>query len=325
MAQGMKYRILNMADMAACPDALAPLASVAEVVPVPADSQRLLELLPEFDAYYASLEVQVTERVLDKARRLRVIATPSTGTDHLDVAAAAARNIVILSLKDERAFLDGITATAEMAWALLLAVERKLPWSFAAAQRGQWARDRFRGHQLAGKTLGVLGYGRLGAMVADYGLAFRMRVLACDTQPVVPKPGITMVGFDELLGESDIVSIHIHLNDANRRLFNAATLARMKSGAILINTSRGAIIDENALLQALQNGRLGGAGVDVIDGEWNRNLEKHPLISYARDHDNLVISPHTGGVTYESQAMAYRFMAEKLKRFLEQIVSDRTK
>jgi len=311
------YRLLNMSDTAACPDLFEAMGSRVDVVSRPADPRMLENIIPDFDIYFASLKVAVTRAILDRAQRLKIIVTPSTGTDHIDMAYAKSRGITILSLKEERAFLDQVTATAEMAWALLLAVARRLPWSFSAAQQGDWARDRFRGHQLSGKTLGILGYGRLGTLVAHYGQAFRMRVLACDILPVTLAPGVTRVDFDTLLRESDVLSIHIHLTDANRRLINAAALNRMKPDAFLINTSRGAIMDEAALLDALAQGRLGGAGVDIIDGEWDTNLVNHPMIAYARTHENLVISPHTGGVTFESQSMAYRFMAQKLKDHVE--------
>jgi D-3-phosphoglycerate dehydrogenase len=306
-----------MADTAACPDVFAPLAEIgAEVVTLAADQQVLLERIGEFDAYFASLQVRADAQVLSRAPRLRVIATPSTGTDHIDLAAAQQRNIAVLSLKDDTAFLNQLTATAELAWALLLATVRRLPAAVAAAKQGIWGRDQFRGHQLSGKTLGVLGYGRLGRMVAEYGKAFRMRVLACNDTPVSPAALVQMVSFDTLLRESDVLSIHIHLTDRNRKLINRNAIQRMKSGSVLINTSRGAIIDEAALLEALQTGHLAGAGLDVIDGEWEPDLISHPLLRYAREHENLVITPHIGGVTYESQRMAFDHTVQKLRSFL---------
>jgi D-3-phosphoglycerate dehydrogenase len=196
-------------------------------------------------------------------------------------------------------------------------VVRRLPWGFAAAQRGEWARDRFRGHQLRGMTLGILGYGRLGRILADYGQAFRMRVIACEQRPdVVMAPGVERVDFATLLRESDVLSIHIHLTPENTGLLNAAALARMKRGAYLINTSRGGIVDEPALLAALQSGHLGGAGLDVVDGEWRADLAEHPLIAYSRQHENLVISPHVGGITVESQGMAMTHTCTKLAAWL---------
>lgn len=315
----MPLRILSMAETAASPAVLDGLRQVGEVVELPADQATLLHRISEFDAYVASLAVRADRAVLTRADRLKVIATSSTGLDHIDLAAAEARGIAIISLKDDIEFLQSVTATAELAWALVLAVVRKLPQAAAAASRGEWGRgrDKFRGRQLSGKTLGVLGYGRLGRMVADFGGAFRMRVLACDRKPIQPAPHVTMVDFDTLLHESDVLSIHIHLTEENRQLLSGGPIGRMKRGAILINTSRGAIVDEVALLNALTRGHLAGAGTDVIEGEWNANLADHPMLRYAREHDNLVITPHIGGVTHESQAMALAHTIEKLKQWLE--------
>ena len=313
----MNWRMLNMADTGLCPDLFKPLEPDVEVVSLPANQAVLVERIQEFDAYFASLQVQLNQQVLERATRLRAIVTASTGLDHIDLDWARQKNITVISLKNEIQFLDSITATAEMAWCLLLATVRRLPPAFAAAREGRWARDEFRGHQLAGKTLGVWGYGRLGRMVAEYGKAFRMRVLACDLRPVVPRAGIEMVDLETLLQNSDVLSIHIHLTDANRKLVNPAAFAKMKQGAVLINTSRGAIIDEAALVAALDSGKLSGAGLDVIDGEWNPHLQQHPLIQYSNTHDHLIISPHLGGVTVESQEQAFRHSVEQFKYYLE--------
>ncbi len=312
----MRCRILNLLDLAPWPRVLRPLERVAEVVSLPPKRCTLEARLGEFDGCLASLHVRIDRRAMERAPRLRVIATASTGTDHIDTEVARERGIRVISLKDDTRFLNRITATAELAWTLLLAVSRRLPGATEAARRGNWARDAFRGHQLSGKVLGIIGYGRLGRMMAEYGTAFRMRVLACDVRPVVPAPGVRIVSFDEVLRKSDVVSVHVHLTDATRGLLGPKAFARMKPGAILINTSRGAIIDEPALLAALASGRLGGAGLDVIDGEWRPDLDRHPLIRYARAHENLVITPHIGGVTHESQAAAYARTISKLVRFL---------
>jgi len=205
----------------------------------------------------------------------------------------------------------------QMAWALLLAVVRRIPWSFDAAKEGYWARDRYRGHQLAGKTLGILGYGRLGHIMAEYGVGFRMRVIAHDVRDLEPAPGVELVDLDTLLREADVLSIHIHLTEENRDFINADRFAKMKPTCYLINTSRGAIINEADFVEALETGQIDGAGVDVIEGEWREDLIKHTLIRYAREHENLVIAPHTGGVTVEAQQMTKEFMVSKLIAFLE--------
>jgi len=316
MADG-RWRVLNLADVSAFPDVFDEVLPLADVVTLEPDPQTLATQMPHFDAYFASLHVRLTRETIATSPCLRVIVTPSTGLDHIDMAAAQERGVAVLSLRGETQFLDSITCTAEMAWGLMLAVVRRLPWSFEAAKRGEWARDRFRGHQLSGKTFGTLGYGRLGRIVAQYARAFRMRVLACDVREVTPEPGVELVDFDTLLRESDVLAINIHLTDENRHLIGAAEFARMKPTAWLINTSRGGIIDEEAFVAALEKSAIAGAGVDVIEGEWRDDLADHPLIRYAKTHENLVISPHTGGVTVEAQRMTIEFMVRKLIAFME--------
>lgn len=165
-------------------------------------------------------------------------------------------------------------------------------------------------------TLGILGCGRLGSIVAEYGRAFRMHVVGHDRRSVV-LPEVEMVSYDDLLRKSDVLTIHIHLTEENRGLVDRESLRKMKPGAILINTSRGAIVDEEALLEALENGRLAAAGLDVVEGEWRDDLADHPLIRYARSHENLIVTPHVGGVTFESQAMAYTAAAQKIVDFFQ--------
>ena len=311
----MLPRVLVLVDPGVHPRAFEPLESVAEVTILPPDRDTLLREIVDSDGYIPTLGVRVDREVLDLAKKLKAIATPSTGLDHIDLAEVEARGIQVLSLKDDRSFLDQITATAELAWVLMLAVVRRLPAAFEAARQGHWARDELRGHQMAGKTFGILGYGRLGTIVGQYAKAFRFRVLACDVEEFEAE-GIERVDMETLFRESDVVSLHVHLTPENRGLVGKRELGLMKEGAVLINTSRGAIVDEEALLEALESGRLGGAGLDVIHGEWSADLSDHPLIRYAREHENLVITPHLGGVTYESQELAYRHTAEKLRDFL---------
>jgi len=307
-------RVICAADLEHAPEARLALEQSFDVCYVPGDAEAIGAALAQAQAYYATLHARLTDAMMAAAPGLRAITTPSTGLDHLDLDAAAARGIAVLSLKDDRAFLDGITATAELTWALLLACSRQLPPAVEAARRGDWARDRFRGHQLAGKTCGILGCGRLGTMVAQYARAFRMEVIACDLEPV-ELSWVEQVSMDELLARSDVLSLHVHLTEANRGLLGATEFARLKPGAVLLNTSRGAIVDEAALLAALEDGRLAAAGLDVIEGEWRDDLADHPLIRYAASHANLVITPHVGGVTYESQALAFEAAARKLVDF----------
>jgi D-3-phosphoglycerate dehydrogenase / 2-oxoglutarate reductase len=171
---------------------------------------------------------------------------------------------------------------------------------------------------LHGKTAGVVGYGRIGRMVADYLRAFGMRVLAAD--PVVnraPAPGVEMTSLEDLLERADLVTLHVSLTERTNGFFGKREFAAMKSGAWFINTSRGELIDESALLDALGSGRIAGAALDVLCDERSSGMNDHPLVAYARTHENLLITPHVGGCTLESMQHTEEFLAEKVVRFLE--------
>lgn len=305
--------VLCAADLGHLPEAKKTLEEAFDVQYIPPTPQAIEAHISGADAYFAALQVRLTKELIEKAPRLKAIATPSTGLDHIDIQAVEMRGIAVLGLKDDRELLDRITSTAELAWSLILSCSRRIPEAFEAVRKGIWGRDLYRGHQIAYKTLGILGCGRLGTIMAQYGRAFRMKIIGHDVRPVT-LPGIEMVSFEELVQKADILTIHIHLTPENRKLINWDVLNRMKPGAILINTSRGAIIDEGALLEALKSGTL-TAGVDVIDGEWGEEIGRHPLVEYARSHENLIITPHVGGVTYEAQEMAYGAAAQKLVTF----------
>lgn len=304
-----------MADLSVSPATERLLEAETNLIIKPPDRQTLLHTIPTCDAYLATLKLRLDREFFDAARRLKIIATPSTGTDHIDLELAAERGVIVVTLKEETEFLDKVTSTAELAWGLLLAAVRHIPSAFADTLQGNWGRDKFRGRQLSGKTLGILGYGRLGRIVADYGKAFRMNVIACDIKPF-DSPGVEPVDFGTLLARSDVLSIHIHLTDQTHGLISREAFTRVKPGIVIINTSRGAIIDEDALIDALGNGTVSAAGLDVIQGEWREDLADHPLIRYARDHSNLIIVPHLGGTTFEAQDMTLQFIAQKLLREL---------
>ena len=317
-SSGTRWKVLCNDKLWFKKDALHPLYNIADIDYQEAEYNLLLENICEYDAYYASASVRVDSKVLESAKRLKVIATPSTGIDHIDVDFATKKGITILGLAKEFELLDTFSATAELAWCLLLALIRHLPEAFEVTKKGDWARQRFAGRQLLGKTLGILGYGRLGRMMAEMAKGFRMKVIACDIREI-SEPGIKQVDFDTLLIESDVLSVHIHLTKKTNKLLSRSALAKMKQGIIIINTSRGAIIDEAALLDALASGRVAGAGLDVINGEWDENLYEHPLIQYAREHNNLIITPHIGGSTVESIVGAREFMARKLADYLQSL------
>jgi D-3-phosphoglycerate dehydrogenase len=242
---------------------------------------------------------------MDLAPSLRWIVTPTTGTDHVDVAAASARGIDVVSLRGA-GFLRDVSATAEHTFALLLALARRVVPAAAAVRDGEWRRDALLGLELRGRVLGIVGLGRLGRMVAGYGRAFDMSVLACDTDPgaFAEDGGVTAATLDDLLRSADVVTVHVSLDEATTGLLGPHRIASMKHGALLVNTARGEVVDEAALLDALRSGRLGGAALDVLSGDasWaGRVPPGHPLVAYAAEHDNLLLTPHIGG--YASDAV----------------------
>lgn len=294
------------------------LRSLGEVVLSGSEADWAREI-QDADVLVVRLKYLLDRPFLERAPRLAVIVTPTTGLDHIDLQAAQERGITVLSLRGETSFLKTITATAEHTWALLLALVRRIPEAHASVVRGEWDRTRFFGRELQGRVLGVVGLGRLGEMVASYGLAFRMRVLAHDPFRAEWMPGVERkFSLPELLSEADVVSIHVPLSDATRRLIGEREITAMRNGALLINTSRGAVLDESALLDALEFGRLGGAALDVIHDEYDSaSALRKRLLSYARSRSNLILTPHIGGATHDSLERAELFLAEKLRRHLQ--------
>jgi D-3-phosphoglycerate dehydrogenase / 2-oxoglutarate reductase len=264
------------------------------------------------DVVWVKLAERITADRLPTKPRTRVLACNTTGIDHIDVNACTERGIQVLSLKGETAFLRTVRATAELSWGLLLLLQRQLLQACDdVILRGRFARERFRGSELLGKTLGVLGVGRLGEAVCGYGRAFGMRVIGCDPRSDFPTDVCERVSMAELLRDSDVLSIHVDHSVANHHLINATVLQQMKPSAVIINTSRGDIVDEAALLDALHRGAVAGAAVDVLSGEPHIDGD-HPMVVAARRLPQLIITPHIGGMTHESSAKTERFMASKI-------------
>lgn len=312
-------RILVFADQFSSEDLSDLLPADMEVVCIrDGTREQLLQCISDFDAYMCTIRHRVDEEVMGRARRLKLVATYSTGTDHLDLPLLAERGVTVISLKHDREILDQVTSTAELAFGLLLTCARHLPLCFEATRRGEWNRHRLAGQQLNGKTLGLVGCGRLGTMMAEYGQAFRMNVIGTDPHVRAFPPGVTPMDLDELLARSDFVSLHVHLTPETRNLLGARELSLMKPAACLINTSRGGLIDEVALIHEMKAGRIAAAGLDVIDGEWIENKLEHPLIAYSRENPRLYITPHVGGTSRDAVRLTARHTFKKMVAFLRQ-------
>jgi D-3-phosphoglycerate dehydrogenase len=309
--------LILVAESQFAPQALAALDGLGDVE-ICTDAAAFAARIEAAEAVLVALEIPLTPQLMARAERLRVIATRTSQLRHLDVAEAERRGIAVLSIAADAPALQATNSTAEEAIAMLLALVRNVPWAFDALKDGRWERGRYGGRELAGKTIGLVGYGRLGRKTAAYARAFGMRVLATD-------PNVDINGdaearpLSELLAESDIVSLHCTWSEETRGLIGATELASMKQGAYLVNTARGEITDEAALLEALESGHLAGAAIDTLADETadGSHLRDNPLVDYARTHENLIVLPHLGGATVEATERTQVYIAEQLRDWLQ--------
>jgi phosphoglycerate dehydrogenase-like enzyme len=273
----------------------------AHVVHPASTPEALAEALPAADGLVdAAIRVPLTDAMVARSTRLKVVSCASTGADHVARGEIARRGIVVRTLRDTPEVLQALTPAAELSWALVLACARKLPAAIAHVRAGGWEREQFPGLMLNGRQIGLIGCGRIGGWMARYAHAFGMQVAGYDPHLQALPEGIRRASIEEVMETSDVVSVHVPLDETTKGLVSAALFARIKPGAIFINTSRGAIADETALLAGLESGRIGAAGVDVLDGE--PAVAGHPLLAYARAHGNLLITPHCGGFSPDAVA-----------------------
>lgn len=281
------------------------------------------QILKEIDVLVIRNLTQVDKKLIDLMSKLKIVASPTTGLNHIDVDYLNKKKIKLISLRGQTKFLETISSTAEHNMALLLSLLRHIPWSFDEVKKGKWPRDEFIGNQLKEKTIGILGYGRLGKIVAKYCKAFDMNVISHDpnvSKEIMLKNGIKKVGFEELFKKSDIVSLHVLLTEKTKNLIKEKHLRLMKKNAILINTARGEIIEKDALYNALTKKFIKGAGIDVMWDERKdgSHLKKDPLWKYSKTHKNLLISSHLGGVSYEAMKDTEDFIANLVKDYIKQ-------
>jgi D-3-phosphoglycerate dehydrogenase/(S)-sulfolactate dehydrogenase len=267
----------------------------------------LAAIVGAYDGLAVRSATKVTSGLLARADRLKVVGRAGIGVDNVDLEAATKRGIVVMNTP------GGSSLTvAEHTFAMLLALVRHIPAATASIKDGKWEKKRFEGHELAGKTLGVVGIGNIGSVVVERARAFGMSVVAYDpfiAKEAAARLGATMVTLDELWPAADVVSLHVPLTESTRRIVNAGTLARMKQGAYLVNAARGGLVDEVALADALRSGKLAGAALDVFESEPPRS--DHPLLAL----DNFVCTPHLGASTEEAQEAVAIQLAEQLVAF----------
>lgn len=236
---------------------------------------------------------------------IKIINTASTGTNHIDKVYCKNNNIKIFSLTKDYDLINQLTSTSELAFGLMISLLRKIPFSFDSVKNYEWNYEKYIGRQVKDFNLGVIGYGRLGKMMVNYGLAFGMNVYVYDPYQNVEIENVNQVMLNELLINSDVVSLHVHVTDETRKIVNQNFIDKMKNNSYLINTSRGELVDESEILKNLENGKLAGYGTDVIADEFD-DIKKSILIESSKNEKyNIVITPHIGGMTYEGQNKAF--------------------
>jgi D-3-phosphoglycerate dehydrogenase len=256
-----------------------------------------------YDALIVRSETRLTREIIEAAGRLQVIGRAGIGVDNIDVQAATEKGVVVVN-----APTGNVISAAEHAIALMLALARHIPDANASLKSGKWERKRFLGQEVRGKTLGVIGLGQVGSEVARRARGLEMRVLAHD--PFVPEEraralGVALVPFEELLRESDFLTVHTTLTEGTRHLIGEAEIAQMKPTALIVNTARGGIVDEADLDAALKAGKLAGAALDVFETE---PLTSHPLF----ENDKVIVTPHLGASTTEAQERVAVDVAEQV-------------
>lgn len=270
--------------------------------------EELARAIAGFDAVIVRSATRITREALAYADRLKVIGRAGVGVDNIDVEAATERGVAVLNAPS-----GNTISAAELTMALLLALVRRIPAADRSMKAGEWDRKSFSGIELYGKTLGLIGAGRIGREVAKRARAFEMRVIAYDpylTEEQARALDIERASLDEVLRRADVITLHVPLTETTAGMINEAALAKMKPGALLVNAARGGVVDEDAVCRFLQEGRLGGAAFDVYEEE--PLPADHPL----RKLNNVVLTPHLGASTEEAQRNVALEIAEAVRAAL---------
>ena len=272
--------------------------------------EELLRVVEEYDAIIVRSRTKVTREIIEAGKKLRVIGRAGVGLDNIDLKAAEERGIKVLNTPEALT-----NAVAELTIGLIISVARGIHKGHLHLTKGEWIKSQLLGTELIGKTIGIIGFGRIGRRVAEIAKVFKMNILVYDIvkppESLLEKFGAKLVELEELLTRSDIVTLHVPATEATLHMINEERLKTMKRDAILINTARGSVVDEKALIKALKEGWIRGAALDVFEEEPPKNKDLLAL-------DNILLTPHIGSQTKEAQVMAAVTIAEKVAAALKE-------
>ena len=273
--------------------------------------EQLLDLIGEVDALMIRSASTVSQDVIDKAKRLKIVGRAGVGTDNIDVAAATQKGIIVVNSPE-----GNTIAAAEHTIGMLMALARHIPEGDATMKNGEWARSKLMGVEVFGKTLGVIGLGRIGRRVAEAAITLGMKVNVFDpflSKALAEDLGVTSVSIEDVLTQSDFITIHAPKTRETQNLINAQTLAQCKKGVRIVNCARGGIIDEAALADAIKSGHVAGAAIDVFDPE--PISPDNPLLHLGEHARKVVLTPHLGASTEEAQVNVALDVAEQIRDF----------
>jgi D-3-phosphoglycerate dehydrogenase / 2-oxoglutarate reductase len=272
----------------------------------------ILLSVKDYDALVVRSRTKVTKEIIDAASNIKIIARVGVGLDNIDVEAAEAKKIRVINAPEAASI-----AVAELVIGLMISLARNIPKADTETKRGNWIKKDLTGTQLSGKYLGIVGVGNIGRNIGRMAKALRMNLIGYDPYPInrefISETGMIVTDLNTLLESSDFVTCHVPGAPGTRKMFNSDRIAKMKSTAYLINTSRGEIIDETALYEVLKTGKLAGAALDVFEVEPPANMQ---LMNLA----NVVCTPHIGAQTKEAQELASTVIAEKVIQILRGVI-----
>ncbi len=272
----------------------------------------LVSSVKDYDVIIVRSRTKITKEVVDAAAKAKIIARVGVGLDNVEVEEAEAKKIRVINAPEAASI-----AVAELAIGLMISLARSIPRADAESKRGNWIKKELMGTQLSGKYLGIVGVGNIGRNIGRLGKALRMNLIGYDPYPInrefITETGMIVTDFNTLLESADFITCHVPSTPDTRHMFNAERFAKMKPTAYLVNTSRGEIIDESALYEALKNSKIAGAALDVFELEPPANKQ---LLSLP----NLVCTPHIGAQTREAQELASTVIAEKVIQILRGVI-----
>ncbi|MFQ5572964.1 MAG: D-2-hydroxyacid dehydrogenase [Nitrosopumilaceae archaeon] len=273
---------------------------------------QIKEKIGQFNIVIVRGRTKLTKEIIEKADNCKIIARVGVGLDNIDEDAAKAKNIRVINAVE-----GAMTAVAELVLGLMLALARQVARGDRAIRNGEWLKKELKGTELKGKYLGIIGCGNIGRRLGRLAKGLNMNIIGFDVIPIDEEfskdVGLMKADLDTLLQSSDYISLHVPLLDSTHHMINEKKLSLMKSTAKIINTSRGGVIDEDALYEALKNGKLGGAALDVFENEPATNSKLATL-------DNVILTPHIGAQTKEAQSLAANVIAEKIIQILRGVI-----